>query len=62
MVTPKLSIGWQDEIARLNVVIANKQQHIVKGKFLGSVFIRCNLQMGAHVLAQCVCHHKVRGE
>lgn len=26
---------------------------------LGSAFIQCNLQLGAHVLAQCVSYHKV---
>lgn len=30
-----------------------------EGKFLGSVFILCNLQMGAHILAQCVSYHEV---
>ena len=29
-------------------------------KPLGSAFIQCNLQMGAHVLAQCVSYHQVR--
>lgn len=28
-------------------------------KPLGSAFIQCNLQMGAHVLAQCVSYHQV---
>ncbi|KAJ7268676.1 late exocytosis, associated with Golgi transport-domain-containing protein [Mycena haematopus] len=47
------TIPWcTDEISKLNHNIS------VKGKFLGSVFIRCNLQLGAHVLAQCVSHHQ----
>ncbi|KAJ7072039.1 DUF221 family protein [Mycena amicta] len=53
------TIAWcTQEIARLNGEIETARQHIVKGKFLGSVFIRCNLQLGAHVLAQCVSHHQ----
>ncbi|KAJ7079066.1 DUF221 family protein [Mycena belliarum] len=46
------------EIAKLNVEIRDMREHIGKGKFLGSVFIRCNLQLGAHVLAQCVSYHR----
>ncbi|KAJ7141507.1 hypothetical protein C8R44DRAFT_604374 [Mycena epipterygia] len=53
------TIPWcTDEIAKLNGEIHDARQHIVKGKFLGSVFIRCNLQLGAHVLAQCVSYHR----
>lgn len=44
---------------RLNAGIKEARANIVKGKFLGSAFIRCNLQMGAHVLAQCVSYHEV---
>jgi hypothetical protein len=54
-------ISLQAEIARLNTEMKEIREHIVKGKFLGSIFIRCNLQMGAHVLAQCVSYHEVRG-
>lgn len=50
----------QDEIARLNKELQSGRDNYVQGKFLGSVFIRCNLQMGAHVLAQCVSYHEVR--
>ncbi|KAJ7629889.1 hypothetical protein B0H17DRAFT_1109402 [Mycena rosella] len=46
------------EISRLNGEIHEMRENIVKGKFLGSVFIRCNLQLGAHVLAQCVSYHR----
>ncbi|KAJ7497585.1 DUF221 family protein [Mycena latifolia] len=53
------TIPWcTGEIARLNDEIHVMREHIVKGKFLGSVFIRCNLQLGAHVLAQCVSYHR----
>ncbi|KAF9467356.1 DUF221 family protein [Collybia nuda] len=53
------TIDWcKDEIARLNGSIKEARANIVKGKFLGSAFIRCNLQMGAHVLAQCVSYHE----
>ncbi|PPR03078.1 hypothetical protein CVT24_012391 [Panaeolus cyanescens] len=53
------TIDWcKEEISTLNKEIAEKRKHIVKGKFLGSAFIRCNLQMGAHVLSQCVSYHE----
>ncbi|KAJ8076810.1 phosphate metabolism protein 7 [Marasmius tenuissimus] len=52
-------IEWcSDEIARLNQEIEELRSKHAEGKFLGSVFIRCNLQMGAHVLAQCVGYHE----
>jgi len=47
------------EISRLNKAIETGRSHIsTKAKFLGSAFIRCNLQIGAHVLAQCVSYHE----
>lgn len=54
----------QDEIARLNGSIEDKRTELFgTGKDaprpLGSAFIQCNLQMGAHVLAQCVSYHEV---
>ncbi|PFH52049.1 hypothetical protein AMATHDRAFT_57827 [Amanita thiersii Skay4041] len=53
------TIDWcKAEISRLNIELKERREHTVKGKFLGSAFIRCNLQIGAHVLAQCVAHHK----
>ncbi|KAJ7495963.1 DUF221 family protein [Mycena galericulata] len=57
---PKVeTIPWcTEEIAMLNSQIQEARQDLVKGKFLGSVFIRCNLQLGAHVLAQCVSYHR----
>jgi hypothetical protein len=54
-----VSKSKQNEIARLNKEIKEAREHIIKGKFLGSAFVRCNLQMGAHVLAQCVSYHEV---
>jgi hypothetical protein len=60
LIGPKVdSIEWyRDEISRLNKSIKDAREHVVKGKFLGSAFIRCNLQLGAHVLAQCVSYHE----
>ncbi|KAJ7680638.1 DUF221 family protein [Mycena polygramma] len=53
------TIPWcTEEISKLNREISTIREHVVKGKFLGSVFIRCNLQLGAHVLAQCVSYHR----
>lgn len=53
----------KDEIARLNKSIDEKRQMLAgdetKPKPMGSAFIQCNLQMGAHVLAQCVSYHQV---
>lgn len=53
------TIDWfKAEISRLNKEIKDNRQHVAKGKFLGSTFIRCNLQMGAHVLSQCLSYHE----
>ncbi|KAG9226508.1 hypothetical protein CCMSSC00406_0005825 [Pleurotus cornucopiae] len=53
------TVDWcKEEISRLNIEIAEARSHVVNGKFLGSAFIRCRLQMGAHVLAQCVSFHE----
>ncbi|KAJ7647051.1 DUF221 family protein [Roridomyces roridus] len=53
------TIPWcTEEIGKLNEEIREARETISKGKFLGSVFIRCNLQLGAHVLAQCVSYHR----
>ncbi|KAF7321922.1 hypothetical protein MKEN_00714500 [Mycena kentingensis (nom. inval.)] len=53
------TIPWCiEEIARLNGEIEKLRQDVSEHKFLGSIFIRCNLQIGAHVLAQCVSHHR----
>ncbi|KAH9485237.1 hypothetical protein JR316_0002144 [Psilocybe cubensis] len=53
------TIQWcKEEISKLNIDIKSRREHIVEGKFLGSAFIRCNLQMGANVLAQCLSYHE----
>ncbi|KAJ3569623.1 hypothetical protein NP233_g4933 [Leucocoprinus birnbaumii] len=53
------TIEWcRREIAELNEKLRQGREHIVKGRFLGSAFIRCNLQLGAHVLAQCLSYHE----
>lgn len=49
---------FKAEISRLNKEIKDNREHLSKGKFLGSVFMRCNLQLGAHVLAQCLSYHE----
>ena len=58
------SPGLQEEISKLNKSINEKRQMLATAekmpKPLGSAFIQCNLQMGAHVLAQCVSYHEVR--
>jgi hypothetical protein len=48
----------QDEITRLNAEIAEGRKHIASRKSLGTAFIECTLQLGAHVLAQCVSYHE----
>ncbi|KIK66859.1 hypothetical protein GYMLUDRAFT_37938 [Collybiopsis luxurians FD-317 M1] len=55
------TLEWcKDEIVKLNSEIDSaRASHSEQAKFLGSVFILCNLQMGAHILAQCVSYHKV---
>ncbi|KAG6857786.1 hypothetical protein H0H87_004202 [Tephrocybe sp. NHM501043] len=57
---PKVdTIDWcKNEIVRLNGMIKDHRMNMIEGKPLGSAFIRCNLQMGAHVLAQCVSYHE----
>ncbi|KAF5364658.1 hypothetical protein D9758_005530 [Tetrapyrgos nigripes] len=53
------TIDWcKQEISDLNIKIQQARAHLVEGKPLGSVFILCNLQMGAHILAQCVSYHE----
>lgn len=50
---------FQEEIARLNKEIDELRSNLGETKPMGSAFIQCNLQLGAHVLAQCVSFHKV---
>ncbi|KAI0076270.1 DUF221-domain-containing protein [Panus rudis PR-1116 ss-1] len=53
------TIEWcMEEIARLNEKIDEERASLGVTKPLGSAFIQCNLQLGAHVLAQCVSYHK----
>ncbi|CAL1696410.1 unnamed protein product [Somion occarium] len=53
------TIEWcKEEIARLNREIDERRAALRETKPLGSAFIQCNLQLGAHVLAQCVSYHK----
>ncbi|EEB99690.1 hypothetical protein MPER_00584, partial [Moniliophthora perniciosa FA553] len=54
------TIEWcAEEIGRLNREIDERRRSLSgKTKFLGSIFIRTNLQMGAHILAQCVSWHE----
>ncbi|TCD61098.1 hypothetical protein EIP91_009035 [Steccherinum ochraceum] len=52
------TIEWcKDEIARLNKEIEEMRAVLGERKPMGSAFIQCNLQLGAHVLAQCVSYH-----
>lgn len=53
------TIEWCKEgVSKLNVAIKELQDQKSEHKFLGSAFVRCNLQMGAHILAQCVSYHE----
>ncbi|ESK88187.1 duf221 family protein [Moniliophthora roreri MCA 2997] len=54
------TIEWcAEEIGRLNREIDERRKTLSgKTKFLGSIFIRTNLQLGAHILAQCVSWHE----
>ncbi|KAG8739154.1 hypothetical protein FRC12_016411, partial [Ceratobasidium sp. 428] len=49
---------YKNEIARLNIEVNEKRKGLAECKPHGSAFIQCNLQMGAHVLAQCVSYHE----
>ncbi|KAG8744488.1 hypothetical protein FRC10_010053 [Ceratobasidium sp. 414] len=50
--------GEKNEIVRLNGEVNEKRKGLAECKPHGSAFIQCNLQMGAHVLAQCVSYHE----
>ena len=52
------TIDWcTKEITRLNVEIEKLRETLPNCPSQGSAFLQCNLQMGAHVLAQCVTYH-----
>jgi hypothetical protein len=48
----------QTEIARLNREIKAGRADAAQRKSLGTAFVECTLQLGAHVLAQCVSYHE----
>ncbi|KAG9099222.1 hypothetical protein FS749_001789 [Ceratobasidium sp. UAMH 11750] len=53
------SIDWyKGEIVRLNDEVNERRKGLAECRPHGSAFIQCNLQMGAHVLAQCVSYHE----
>ncbi|KAG9089597.1 hypothetical protein FRC06_001468 [Ceratobasidium sp. 370] len=53
------TIDWyKNEIVRLNGEVNEKRKGLAECRPHGSAFIQCNLQMGAHVLAQCVSYHE----
>ena len=53
------TIDWcTKEIARLTVEIDKLRETLPNCPPQGSAFVQCNLQMGAHVLAQCVSYHE----
>src|SRR5258706_9423824 len=53
------TIDWcTKEITRLNVEIHRLRETLPNCPPQGSAFVQCNLQMGAHVLAQCVSYHE----
>lgn len=53
------TIDWcTKEIVRLNVEIDKLRETLPNCLPQGCAFVQCNLQMGAHVLAQCVSYHE----
>ncbi|KAJ7595058.1 DUF221 family protein [Mycena floridula] len=48
----------REEIVRLNASIKEQREAMGKQKFMGTVFIRCNFQAGAHILAQVLNYHE----
>ncbi|KAB5591080.1 hypothetical protein CTheo_5492 [Ceratobasidium theobromae] len=53
------TFDWcKSEIVRLTGEINESRKGLPQGKPHGSAFVQCNLQMGAHVLAQCVSYHE----
>lgn len=55
------TIEWcKKEIPRLTEEIEKARTDLPNAKPHGAAMIMCNLQMGAHVLAQCASYHEVR--
>lgn len=55
------TIEWaKKEISRLNDEIARARMELPNAKPHSAAMVMCNLQMGAHVLAQCTSYHEVR--
>ena len=56
------TIEWaMKEVPRLNDEITRARMELPNAKPHSAAMIMCNLQMGAHVLAQCTSYHEVRG-
>ena len=47
-----------ENIARCNKTIKELRDKLPEAKHFGSAFIQCELQIGAHVLAQCTSYHE----
>lgn len=47
-----------ENIARCNQTIKELREKLPEAKHFGSCFIQCELQIGAHVLAQCLSYHE----
>ncbi|KAL1686821.1 hypothetical protein GGG16DRAFT_63488 [Schizophyllum commune] len=55
--------SYSSQIPDFEIDRLNKEMDVLRSdshtkEFKGSVFVRCNLQMGAHILAQTVSHHE----
>ncbi|KAG8834258.1 hypothetical protein FRC17_009267 [Serendipita sp. 399] len=47
-----------DNISKLNDQITEARKKLSEAKSWGAAFIQCNLQIGAHVIGQCVPYHE----
>lgn len=47
-----------ENIAKCNQTIKELREKLPEAKHFGSCFIQCELQIGAHVLAQCLSYHE----
>ena len=53
------TIGWaKEEIVRLDGIMEKARNDLSNVEAVGSAFIELNLQLGAHVLTQCVSYHE----